>query len=336
MIFSPHMSLSLSKYLLGNRLKGLKRYPMVLMLEPTLMCNLACTGCGRIREYSDVLDKMMPYDECLNAVDESNAPVVCITGGEPLLHPDILKVIDAVIARKRFIHLCTNGLVAEKYLEKLKPGPYLSLVFHIDGMERTHDEMACRDGVFRKAISAISAAKAAGFSVLTNTTIYKNTDPKDIERLWMLLSEIRTDGIMVSPAFSYVAVDKDVFMSRQEMTSAFQPIYAMRRRFRFYNTPIYLDFLAGKRKLHCVPWSTPTYNTKGWKRPCYLITDGHCQSYRELMQETEWSKYGVGRDPRCNNCMVHCGFEVSALDEIGRSPRAMLQTANWEFFGGWK
>ena len=327
--FSRQLSLSLAKYVIGNRLKGRKRFPLVLMLEPTFRCNLACAGCGRIKEYRDILDKMLSADECLAAVDESGAPVVSITGGEPLLHPDIGPIVEGIVARKRFTNLCTNGLLLEDSLAKFKPGPYISFVLHLDSLAESHDKFAGREGIFDTAISGIKAAKKAGFQVLINTTIYKETDLKEVEQLFTLLSRIPVDGIMVSPAFSYEAVDSDVFLSRQEMITAFQPIYELRKRFKFYNTPTYLEFLAGERELACTPWSTPTRNPKGWKSPCYLITDGHFQSFQELMEETPWEKYGVGNDPRCANCMVHCGFEGSALDEIGKSLPNLWRTVRW-------
>ena len=306
---------------------------MVLMLEPTFRCNLACTGCGRIREYKDAIDHMLTADECLAAVDESGAPVVSLTGGEPLIHPDIEQIVHGIIARKRFIYLCTNGLILESSLRKFKPSPYLSFVLHIDGLANTHDQFAGREGVFQTAFAGMRAAKRAGFQVRTNTTIYKGSNPGEIEHLFILLSQIPLDGLMVSPAFSYEAVNGDVFLSRREINDVFQPIYELRKRFRFYNTPIYLEFLAGKRDFKCTPWSSPTRNPEGWKLPCYLITDGHCRSFKELMEETPWEKYGVGNDPRCSSCMVHCGFEASAIDESMKSLGALWRMIRWNFFG---
>ncbi|MBI4304224.1 MAG: adenosyl-hopene transferase HpnH [Chloroflexi bacterium] len=331
--FSPQLSFSLSRYLLKNKLQGRKRFPLVTMLEPTFRCNLACAGCGRIREFRDILGEMLSADECLAAVEESGAPVVSITGGEPLLHPDIGQIVAGITAKKRFVHLCTNGLLLRESLDKFRPSPYMSFVLHMDSLAEHHDRFAGRPGVFDTAIAGMKAAKQAGFQVRTNTTIYKETDPQEIRRLFHLLSQIPVDGMMVSPAFSYEAVNNNVFLSRQEIVKTFQPIYALRRQFRFYNTPVYFDFLAGKRELTCVPWSTPTRNPKGWKQPCYLITDGHCRSFRELMEETPWERYGVGNDPRCRNCMVHCGFEASALNELGRSLPCLWRTIRWNFFG---
>ncbi|MFC2009681.1 adenosyl-hopene transferase HpnH [Chloroflexota bacterium] len=333
MVFPWQLSLSLSKYIAGNKLRRRKRFPLVLMLEPTFRCNLTCSGCGRVREYSDIVDQMMTVDECLAAVDESGAPVVSITGGEPLVHPHIEEIVRGIVARRRFIYLCTNGLLLEKSLEKFKPDPYLSFVLHLDSLAPTHDQIACREGVFDTAISGMQAAKKAGFQVRTNTTLYKRSDLREIEDLFALLSRIPVDGMMVSPAFGYEAVEGDDFLSREEISHIFKPIHELRKYFKFYNTPLYLEFLAGKRDFNCTPWSTPTRNPKGWKRPCYLITDGHCRSFKELMEDTPWEKYGVGNDPRCANCMVHCGFEASAIDEAGRSLGDLWHMIKWNFFG---
>jgi|TARA_Y100000031_G_C8217739_1_gene384271 hopanoid biosynthesis associated radical SAM protein HpnH len=275
---------------------------------------------------------MLSVDECLAAVDESGAPVVSITGGEPLLHPHVVPIVNGIIARKRFIHLCTNALLLEESLTKFKPNPYFGFVVHLDGLAGYHNRLAGREGVFETAIAGMRAAKQAGFPVYTNTTIYKETNLEDVERLFVLLSQIPVDGIMVAPAFSYDVVGSDVFLSKSEIHNIFHPIYNQRKRFRFYNTPFYLEFLAGKRQLQCRPWSNPTRNPKGWKKPCYLITDGHCQSFQELMEETPWERYGPGNDPRCANCMVHCGFEADALDEIGKSPSNLWRTVAWDFF----
>lgn len=334
MVFPWQLSLRLTTYLFGNRLRRRKRFPLVLMLEPTFRCNLACAGCGRIREYGDILDQMLTADQCLAAVEEAGAPVVSITGGEPLLHPDIERIVGGILGRKRFIYLCTNGLLMEKSLSKFEPNPYLSFVLHLDGLARTHDQIAGRSGVFDTAIAGIGAAKKAGFQVRTNTTIYKGTDLKEIEELFALLSQVGVDGIMVSPAFSFEAVDNDVFLSRSEANGIFQSMHNLRKRFRFYNTPIYWEFLEGKRELKCIPWSNPTVNPKGWKRPCYLVTDGHCQSFRELMEETPWERYGVGNDPRCANCMVHYGFEADAVGQAGKSLSNLSKTMRWNFLGG--
>lgn len=332
MAFSVQLSLSLARYILANKLKGVKHFPLVLMLEPSFRCNLSCAGCGRIREYRDILAESMSVQDCLAAVDESGAPVVSITGGEPLLHDGIGDVVAGAISRGRFVHLCTNGLLLEQSLGWFRPGPRMSFVLHLDSLAESHNRLAGREGVFETAVSGIRAAKKGGFTVLINTTIYKQTDLGEVERLFTMLSQIPVDGIMVAPAFSYEAVSNDVFLSRREVVQALIPVYDMRKRFRFYNTPVYFDFLAGKRELQCSPWSTPTRNPKGWKRPCYLITDDHCGSFRELRDETRWESYGTGRDARCANCMVHCGFEGGAVEHVIKSPVDMLRTLKWDLF----
>jgi hopanoid biosynthesis associated radical SAM protein HpnH len=275
----------------------------------------------------------MTAQECLAAVEEAGAPIVSITGGEPLIHPDIDLIVSGIIAGKRFVNLCTNGILLEDSLGKFTPTPYLSFVLHLDNLAGPHDSFAGRSGVFDAAISAMRAARRAGFQVLVNTTIYRATRLDEIAQLFDLLATIPVNGIMLSPAFSYEAVGGDGFLSKEEAVLVFSKLHELRKRYPFYNTPVYRDFLRGQRKLLCSPWSTPTRNPKGWKRPCYLLTDGHVATYRELKQETEWSKYGVGRDPRCANCMVHCGFEGSALEATIRSPIALCRTVAWSFSG---
>lgn len=333
MAFSRQLSLSLAQYVTKQKLRGDKRFPLVLMLEPSFKCNLSCSGCGRIREYRDILDQSMSMQECLAAVEEAGAPVVSITGGEPLIHPEIERIVSGIIAGKRFVNLCTNGLLLEDSLRKFRPTPYLSFVLHLDSLAGPHDRFAGRVGVFDAAISAMRAARRAGFQVLVNTTIYRATRLDEIAQLFDLLATIPVNGIMLSPAFSYEAVGGDGFLSREEAVSVFSKLHELGKRHPFYNTPVYRDFLRGERDLQCTPWSTPTRNPKGWKRPCYLLTDGHVATYRELKHDTEWSKYGVGRDPRCANCMVHCGFEGSALEATIRSPIAFCRTVAWSFSG---
>ena len=333
MVFSRQLSQSLVRYLIGKKLQNKKRFPLVLMLEPTFRCNLSCAGCGRIREYHDIVDRMLSAEECLTAVREANAPVISITGGEPLLHPEIGYMVERIASDKRFIYLCTNGLLLEASLDKFKPSPYFNFVLHLDGLAESHDSFAGREGVFETAIRSMKAAKRAGFNVRVNTTIYKNTDLKETEQLFVLLSQIPVDGILLGPAFGYEAVNSDVFLPRYEIHQVFEKIYKMRKRFRFYNTPVYLEFLAGKRELKCMPWSNPTRNPRGWKAPCYLITDGHYQSFQELMDETPWENYGVGNDERCANCMLHYGFEADAVSSAGKSVTDFCRMIRWNFMG---
>ncbi|MDA8217671.1 MAG: adenosyl-hopene transferase HpnH [Dehalococcoidales bacterium] len=330
MIFPWQLTFSLARYLAQNKLGGRQRFPLVLMLEPTFRCNLACAGCGRIREDKALMGRMLSVEECLDSVDESGAPVICLTGGEPLLHPDIREVVDQIIARKRFIYLCSNGIKLQEALRRFQPSPYLSFVVHLDGLAKTHDRIVGRPGVFDTAIAAIAAAKKAGFQVRTNTTLYAEADIDETMQLFDLLRLLKTDGLMVAPGFSYEAVADNIFLSHEEAVSLFQTIFDKRNSYRFYNTPVYLEFLAGKRDLQCVPWSTPTRDPKGWKRPCYLIGDSYCSSFRELVEETDWARYGRGKDPRCPTCMVHSGFEASAIDAAGKSLPDLWDITKWQ------
>ena len=334
MAFPWQLSLSIARYVAANKLRGRRRFPLVLMLEPTLRCNLACAGCGRIREDRAIGSRMLSVHECLAAVEESGAPVVSIAGGEPLLHPEIGRIVAGIVGRGRFVYLCTNGIALRESLPKFSPNPRLSFVFHVDGLAPTHDGIAGRRGVFDMAIAGIEAAKKAGFQVRTNTTVFKGTDPKELLSLFDLLSHLGVDGMMVAPAFGYEDVEADIFLSRAEVPGIFRPIYERRRCYRIYHSSAYLEFLAGRRALRCAPWSTPTRNPRGWKTPCYLITDGYCESFRELMEETEWEKYGAGNDPRCENCMVHSGFEASAIGEATKSLPDLWHTLRSDFLGG--
>lgn len=329
MAFPLQLNLRLVSYLARKKLSGQRRFPLVLMLEPTHRCNLRCAGCGRIREYESTLDQELSVEECLASMEEAGAPVVAVTGGEPLLHPGIDEIVRGIVAGKRFVYLCTNGLMLRTSLGKFQPGPYLAINVHLDGLGPTHDGMAGREGVFETALAGIQAAKEAGFQVCTNTTVYKGSDVKEIRELLQLLMDLGVDGLLLSPAFSYEAVDEEVFLARGEITTMFQDILRPSNHHRYYSTPLYLDFLRGERELECTPWANPTRNPQGWKSPCYLITDGHYGSFAELMERTEWDKYGVGRDPRCQNCMVHSGFEATAVAEVGRDPGALWKTIKW-------
>jgi hopanoid biosynthesis associated radical SAM protein HpnH len=327
--FPIQLNLRLANYLIRKTLSGQRRFPLVLMLEPTHLCNLRCAGCGRIREYGSTLDQKLTVEECLASVEEAGAPVVAVTGGEPLLHPGIQEIVTGIISGKRFVYLCTNGLVLESSLGKFQPSPYLAINVHLDGLASTHDGMAGRQGVFDTALKGIQAAKEAGFQVCTNTTVYKGSQPREIRELLRLLMYAGVDGLLLSPAFSYEAVDEEVFLSRDEIVGLFREILRPPNHRRYYSTPLYLDFLKGERELECTPWANPTRNPQGWKSPCYLITDRHFGSFAELMEETEWEKYGVGRDPRCQNCMVHSGFEATAVSEVGRDLGALWKTLKW-------
>lgn len=307
------MTLSMSKYVLKNRILGRKKFPLVLMLEPLHACNLTCTGCGRIREYESTIRETIPVEQCLAAVDDCGAPIVSICGGEPMIYKPLDELVGRLIAKDKFIYLCTNGMFIEKRLHEFKPSPQFFFNVHIDGLEKTHDLCVEREGVFKAAVAGIQAAKAAGFMVCTNTTIYAETDMGEIEAMLDYLQSLGCDGHMLSPAFSYAAVKtKDIFMDRAMVHEKFKDIDRLFARYKLNSSPIYLEFLKGERDLSCTAWGNPTYNTQGWKGPCYLMTDAHHQSYQKLIDNTPWERYGYGKDPRCENCMVHCGYEPSA------------------------
>jgi hopanoid biosynthesis associated radical SAM protein HpnH len=307
-----------------------KRFPIVLMLEPLHACNLTCTGCGRIREYESSITERVPLEECLLAVDECGAPVVSICGGEPLMYPQIGALTAGILQRDRYIYLCTNGMFIKKRLHEFQPDWRFYFNVHLDGMEKTHDLCVERPGVFREAVEGIKAAKAAGFQVCTNTTVYKETDMREIEELFEYLRQFHVDGHQIAPAYGYSAVDdREIFLTRDDIHEKFKDIERLARKYPVRQTPMYLEFLEGKRELPCTAWGNPTYNVKGWKGPCYLITDGHYQTFAELMTETPWESYGPGNDPRCEHCMMHCGFEPSAALGINAGLAGNLKMLAW-------
>jgi len=301
-------------YLARKKMSGDKRFPLVMMLEPLHACNLTCTGCGRIREYKSTIDEMMSVEQCLEALEQCGAPVVSICGGEPLIYPEIGRLAREILARKKHIYLCTNGMFIRKKLAEFKPTSRLFFNVHLDGLERTHDICVERDGVFREAIDGIKAAKAAGFLVTSNTTVYKETDIEEIAELFGYLQTLGVDGHMISPAYSYAAVmTKEIFMSREEIREKFRQASRLLERYNIVTSPIYMEYLRGDRELMCTAWGNPTYNPRGWKGPCYLMTDAHYPTFKEFIEKVPWDKYGRGRDPRCEDCMVHAGYEASAV-----------------------
>ncbi len=307
-----------------------KRFPIVLMLEPLHACNLTCTGCGRIREYESTITQRVPVEECLAAVDECGAPMVSICGGEPLMYPQIGQLVRGILERNRHIYLCTNGMFLGRRLGEFTPDRRFFFNVHLDGLEKTHDLCVEREGVFREAVEGIRAAKAAGFMVCTNTTVYKETDMKEIEALFEYLEQFDVDGHQLSPAYGYSAVnDREIFMTREDIREKFKNVDRLFKRFRLNQTPLYLEFLKGTRELPCTAWGNPTYNVAGWKGPCYLITDGHYKTFEEFMTRTPWESYGPGNDPRCEHCMTHCGFEPSAALGINARLGDSLKLLTW-------
>ncbi|MBI4875049.1 MAG: adenosyl-hopene transferase HpnH [Acidobacteria bacterium] len=308
-----------------------KRFPLVLMLEPLHTCNLTCTGCGRIREYESTIGERLSPEQCLRAADECGAPIVSICGGEPLLYPGIGPLVARLLDRNKHIYLCTNGMMLRKRLGEFTPDSRLFLNVHLDGMEKSHDIAVEREGVFREAVEAIRAAKRAGFKVCTNTTVYKETDMREIRELFTFLRGLGVDGHMLSPAYGYSAVDdREIFMTRDDVREKFKDIDALQRDFPLNNSPVFFDFLQGRRELPCTAWGNPTYNVKGWKGPCYMITDAHHRTFEEFMTRTPWEDYGPGGgDPRCEHCMMHCGFEPSAALGINSKFSDSIKLLTW-------
>ncbi len=321
----------MTKYIAGKRLRGVDKFPLVMMLEPLHACNLTCTGCGRIREYADTIKDKLTVEQCLNALDECGAPVVSICGGEPMIYPELGRLVQQMLDRKKHIYLCTHGMFIRKRLHEFKPSSRLFFNVHLDGLEKTHDMCVERDGVFREAIAGIKAAKEAGFLVCTNTTIFKETDLHEIRELFEYLSTLRVDGFMISPAYSYAAVQaKEIFMSRNDIREKFREARHLLEEFQLMTSPIYLEFLSGERDMMCTAWGNPTYNPRGWKGPCYLMTDAHHPTFKDLIEKTPWEKYGHGRDPRCADCMVHAGYEPSAVLGANRKLGDSWKLLKWQ------
>src|SRR6202161_4597460 len=308
------MTANLAKYVATQRFRGTNKFPMVMMLEPLHSCNLTCTGCGRIREYKSTINEIMTVEQCLTASDECGAPIVSICGGEPMIYPAIGRPSKKILNRGRQIFLCRNGMFIRKLLHEFKPVSSFFFNVHLDGLERTHDLCVERDGVFREAIEGIKAAKAAGFLVCSNTTIYKETDLNEIADLYSYLDTLGVNGYMLAPAYGYSAVQTtDIFMTRDEIRDKFRQASKLLERYNIVTSPIYMEYLRGERELMCTAWGNPTYNPRGWKGPCYLMTDAHHATFKEFIDNTPWEKYGRGRDPRCQDCMVQSGYEPSAV-----------------------
>ncbi len=324
-------------YMARKKLAGEKRFPLVLMLEPLHACNLTCTGCGRIREYKQTIKDKLTVAECLEAVDEAGAPIVSICGGEPMIYPEIGKLVREILKRRKHIYLCTNGMFIQKRMHEFRPTSRFFFNVHLDGLEKTHDLCVERDGVFQAAVEGIKAAKKAGFLVCTNTTVFKETDINEVDALFGYLTKLGVDGFMLSPAYGYSAVQEtnptgaaEIFMTRDDIRAKFREAEKLLTKYRMMSSPIYLEFLSGKRELTCTAWGNPTRNIKGWKGPCYLITDEHHATFNDLMEKTRWDEYGKGKDPRCEHCMVHCGFEPSAALGVNKRMGDSLKMLMWQ------
>lgn len=328
----------MGRYLLGQRLRGVRRFPLVLMLEPLFKCNLHCAGCGRIREYANFMHEMMALDDCLDSATSCGAPIVSICGGEPLLYPQIGELVRILTReQKRHVYLCTNGLLLKNHIDSdtFRPSSRFFVNVHLDGMEQNHDAATGRSGVFHAALEGVRAAVAKGFQVCANTTLYKESSVEEISELCALLESLGVSSIMLAPAFSYEAFDTrsahDLFLEKEETHAKFRQLESILKGRKLATTPLYMDFLTGRRTLPCAAWANPTRNVCGWKGPCYLLTDAHYESYAELLEKTAWEDFGPeGSDARCRNCMMHCGFEPGAVFEASASLPLAIRTALWQ------
>ena len=329
-------AIAVGKYIVTERLKGNKHFPLVLMLEPLFRCNLACSGCGKIQHPKEILKQHLTPEECFAAVEECGVPVVSIPGGEPLLHPQIDEIVRGLVERKKFVYLCTNGLLLEKSLAKFEPSPYLTFSVHLDGLREQHDKCVDRQGVFDIAVQAIRQAKQRGFRVTTNTTVFEDANPQEMQEFFDFLASLETDGMMISPGYSYEwAPDQENFLKREQTRTLFREILSPwktgKKQWNFNHNPLFLDFLLGEKDYECTPWGSPSYSVLGWQKPCYLLNEGHYNSFKELIEETNWENYGrASGNPKCADCMVHCGYEPTAavdamkLQNMGRAIGSVL------------
>jgi len=326
---------TVASYVIRQKLARRKQYPLVLMLEPLFRCNLACAGCGKIQYPAHVLKRNLTPEECFRAVDECGAPVVSIPGGEPLMHPEIDQIVEGLVARKKYIYLCTNALLLKEKIHLFKPTKYLTFSVHLDGQKEEHDFAVCREGGYEIAVDAIREAVKRGFRVTTNTTLFDGTDPKSVRAFFDDMMELGIEGMMLSPGYSYEkAPDQQHFLGRARTRRLFRAILSNREKnWRFNLSPLFMEFLMGKRTYACTPWGMPTYNIFGWQKPCYLLQDGYADTFDELIRETAWESYGTeSGNPHCANCMVHSGYEASAVNDTFGSLSGFVATAKATLF----
>jgi len=325
-----HQKIRVGAYVMRQHLKGVKRYPLVLMLEPLFRCNLACAGCGKIDYPDPILNQRLSVKECLEAVDECGAPVVSIAGGEPLLHREIHEVVEGIIARKKFVYLCTNALLMEKRIDLFKPNPFFVWSVHLDGDREMHDKSVCQAGVYEKAVAAIKLARERGFRVNINCTLFDGSDPVRVAKFFDDVMAMGVAGITVSPGYAYErAPDQAHFLNRRKTKQLFRDIFRRGRghKWSFSQSSLFLDFLAGNQSYHCTPWGNPTRTYFGWQRPCYLLGEGYAKTFKELMAETNWDAYGTGNYEKCADCMVHSGYEATAVMDAVKRPLKALGVA---------
>ena len=321
---------AVASHVLKNKLTRNNRYPLVLMLEPLFRCNLACAGCGKIQYPAHILKQELTPEQCFNAVDECDAPIVSIPGGEPLMYSHIQELVEGLVARKKYIYLCTNAILLKEKIDLFKPTKYLTFSVHMDGLEEDHDFAVCREGVYKDAIEAIELALSRGFRVTTNTTLFEGAQPGRVREFFDEMTALGVEGMMVSPGYSYSkAPDQESFLHRDRTRSLFRRILAApKKAWRFNQSPLFLEFLMGNkgRDYHCTPWGNPTYNLFGWQKPCYLLQEGYAETFAELMETTDWDRYGHERNDKCRDCMVHSGYEATAVDHTFGSLRGFLGT----------
>lgn len=321
--------LAVARYIVGRRISGDARYPLVLMLEPLFRCNLACSGCGKIQYPPDILRRQLSPGQCFEAAEECGAPMVSIPGGEPLLHPQIAEIVEGLIARGKFVYLCTNALILKEKLADFRPDRRFTINVHLDGLERFHDRSVGRAGVHRIAVEAIREAVRRGFRVTTNTTLFNDADPESVRAFFDEAMALGVEGMTLSPGYSYEkAADQQHFLGKEETRRLFAGVLRRRRKgWKFNQSPLFLEFLTGARDYDCTPWGMPGYSLFGWQKPCYLLEDGYCKTFAQLLESTDWEKYGPrSGNPKCRNCMVHSGFEASAVNDTFGSPSGMLRT----------
>ncbi len=330
MRFPLHITTDMIKWQFTNWWRGNRRYPLVLMLEPLHTCNLACIGCSPERYNGDLKDRL-PLADCLQAVDEAGAPVVSICGGEPTVYPELPELVEGIIARKRHIYLCTNGILLERFYARSQPHKRLSINVHLDGMRETHDRVVNRPGVFDQAIAMIKEGKRRGYTVCTNTTIYRETRLEEIEEMCAFLTDVGVDGILISPGYHYEKIRTNHFLFRNEIHTKFQKILELAGKYRLYSTPLFLQFAAGERDYSCTPWGNPTRTPKGWKGPCYLIEGGYYKTWDAFWSGVNWDYWESRQDPKCHNCLMHSGFEPSVVRNLSESWTDMWTMFKWNF-----
>ena len=317
------------RYILEQKLKRTKRYPLVLMLEPLFRCNLACSGCGKIDYPSEILNKRLSYEDAMKAVDECGAPMVSIAGGEPLIHKEMRQIVEGYIERKKFVYLCTNAILLDKHMDSYEPSKYLTFSIHLDGDRERHDASVCRTGVYDKCIAVIKKALGRGFRVTVNCTLFQGETAEEVGQFMDNMMDLGVEGVTISPGYSYERAPKqDVFLKKTGSKQLFRDIFKVGKgkKWRFNQSTLYLDFLAGNQTYHCTPWGNPTRNVFGWQKPCYLLVgEGYAKTFKELINDTEWEKYGTGVNPKCADCMVHSGYEATAVDDTFANPLKALK-----------